>query len=343
MAAQVLQAESKVKNARAALAQAHAVADQRAARAASAKRNLDYCRVISPVTGIVVSRNVDVGQSLAARLSAPSLFHIAEDLSRMYVYTKLDSSDVAKVQPGLKATFSVNAYPGETFEGTVVQVRINPNPESPVSRAQGTQGQFKRNISAGVSAAGTSATEQQATSTSGGTTGATAGGSSSPGGASGSSGGQATTSSSSSSGSSQAQTAGGSAGAAPPSANRNTVVVYDALIEFANPDQKLLPGMTAYVTIPLRSVKAALKVPAAALRFTPDLPEAEKQRLLDSAGIRAGDPVVWVVTGAKEKEFRPARVKPLLTDYVMTAVESSDLKPGMKVATRLNMPVKPAA
>lgn len=101
--AQVLQAESRVKNARAMLDQARATADQRAARAAFAKRNLDYCRVISPVTGIVVSRNVDVGQTIAARLSAPSLFHIAEDLSRMYVYTKLDSSDVSKVQPGLKA------------------------------------------------------------------------------------------------------------------------------------------------------------------------------------------------------------------------------------------------
>ena len=109
----------------------------------SAKRNMDYCQVISPVTGIVVSRNVDVGQTLAARLSAPTLFHIAEDLSRMYVYTKLDSSDVAKVQPGLKATFTVNAYPGETYEGTLTQVRINPNPESLVARALCTQGDRK--------------------------------------------------------------------------------------------------------------------------------------------------------------------------------------------------------
>ena len=319
-------AASSVKGAQANIGQARATAEQRVARTSLAKRNLDYCRITSPVNGVIVSRNADVGQTLAARLQAPSLFHIAEDLSHMYVYTKMDSSDVAKVRPGMRATFTVNAFPGEVFEGELIQVRINPNAPAPVSRAS-SGNQFQRTISSGVTSGSVSASE---------TTGSGAAGTS-PAGGSPAGGGS---SSAGASGGARSNTAGiqlqnttNSASAAPPDATRNTVVVYDALIEFRNPDEKLLPGMTAYVTIPVDSVKATLKVPNAALRFSPDIPKDQKEKLLDEAGIRDGEPVVWVVTG--KKNYRPVRVKPALTDFVYTAVQSEELKPGMQVATRL--------
>ena len=319
-AALVEQAATKVKSSQAAVEQARATAAQRTARLAAVKRNLDYCRITSPVNGVVVSRNMDAGQTVAARLQAPSLFNIAEDLSHMYVYTKLDSSDVSKVRPGLPATFTVNAFKGETFEGKLIQVRINANAEAPVSRANPT-GQFQRTITAGVSA-GSPVSNDPSSAGGGGSSGSSAGGSSgSGGGGRPSSGGLPTTTSTT------------SPSSGPPTASRNTVVVYDALIEFRNPEEKLLPGMTAYVTIPISSVKGTLKVPSAALRFSPNIPDEEKQRLLEAIGIRADEAKVWVVAG--EKKFRPARVKPLLTDYVYTAVQSDDLKPGMQVATRI--------
>ncbi len=310
------QAEARIQGAQAAIDQARAEVERRAARVAQNKRNLDYCRVVSPVDGVVVSRDVDVGQTVAARLSAPALFHIAEDLTKMYVYTKLDSSDVAKVKPGLTATFTVNAFPNEVYEGKVVEVRINPNPTAPVSRAA-PAGQFQRTIQAGMTAGTDTATDLA-------NTGAAAAGAGGPGGSR-----QSSATPALPGLSTPASTT--SAGAPPPEAKRNTVVVYDALIEFSNPDRKLLPGMTAYVTIPLQSVRGKLKVPNAALRFSPNLPEQEKRRLLDAAGVRDTDTLVWVTDG---KSYRPVAVKPLLTDFVYTAVESSELKPGMLVGTQ---------
>lgn len=332
VAALAQQAASKVKGSQAAVEQARATADQRAARTAAAKRNLDYCRITSPVDGVVVSRNADAGQTVAARLQAPSLFHIAQDLTHMYVYTKLDSSDVSKVRPGLRATFTVNAFPGETFEGTLTQVRINANAQAPVSRAS-AGGQFQRTITAGVTA-GSALPEQQSTATTGVQSGSSGGAST------GQSGGGGGGSRQSGEGGSSAGSSGASsASAAPPTGSSNTVVVYDALIEFRNPDEKLLPGMTAYVTIPIASMKNTLKVPAAAFRFSPDISAQEKQRLLASAGLRDEDPHVWVVTGEKgERKYQPVRVEPLLTDYVYTAVKASDLKPGLQVATRMVQP-----
>ncbi len=291
----VEQAAARVKGAAAAVEQARALLEQRRARASLAKRNLDYCRITSPVNGVIVSRNVDVGQTVASRLSAPSLFHIAEDLSHMYVYAKLDSSDVGKVKAGVPATFTVNAFPGETYEGKLVQVRINANAPLPTARATGLAGQFQRTLSAGVTVASTSGSELAA-----------------PG---------------------AAASAGSSRTAAPQMGIRNTVAVYDALIEFRNPEEKLLPGMTAYVTIALGSVADGLKVPSAALRFSPDLPAEEKQRRLEAGGVAREAPVVWVVD--ERAQLRPVAVKPILTDYVFTAVESKDLQPGMRVATRM--------
>jgi HlyD family secretion protein len=88
-----------------------------------AQINLQYTRIVSPVDGTVISRSVDVGQTVAAALQAPTLFTIAQDLRQMQVDTSVSESDVGKLQAGMKATFTVDAYPGEKFEGKVREIR----------------------------------------------------------------------------------------------------------------------------------------------------------------------------------------------------------------------------
>jgi len=151
------------------------------------------------VEGVVVSRNVDVGQTVAASLQAPTLFTIAQDLTKMQVYAKTDESDVGQIKVGQRATFKVDAFPRDSFQGRVVQVRMN-------------------------------ATVVQ------------------------------------------------------------NVVTYDTVIEFENPEMKLFPGMTAYVTIPVASVSGVLKVPNGALRFKPDMKPEEVRALYARYGIQDDAP-----------------------------------------------------
>ncbi len=87
------------------------------------EENLRYTTIASPIDGVVVSRNVDVGQTVAASLSAPTLFVIAEDLRKMEVHTSVAESDVGQLTDGMRADFTVDAYPDRTFTGTVKQVR----------------------------------------------------------------------------------------------------------------------------------------------------------------------------------------------------------------------------
>jgi HlyD family secretion protein len=91
-----------------------------------AQINLAYTRIYSPTDGIVISRNVDVGQTVAASLQAPTLFVIAEDLRKMQVDTSVAEADIGRLQDGMPASFTVDAYPGETFRGTVRQIRNAP-------------------------------------------------------------------------------------------------------------------------------------------------------------------------------------------------------------------------
>jgi HlyD family secretion protein len=142
----------------------------------------------------VVARNVDVGQTVAASLQAPTLFTIAQDLTKMQVYAKTDESDVGQIRSGQKVTFKVDAYPRETFSGTVSQVRMN-------------------------------------------------------------------------------------------STVVQNVVTYDTIIDFDNPELKLFPGMTAYVSIPVATAANVLKVPNGALRYKPDLPPEEIRALYQKSGI----------------------------------------------------------
>ena len=88
----------------------------------SAQIDLDHTNIKAPVDGVVVSRNVDVGQTVAASLAAPTLFLIAQDLTKMQVDTNVSEADVGRVRAGQQGTFTVDAYPGLVFKGTVTAV-----------------------------------------------------------------------------------------------------------------------------------------------------------------------------------------------------------------------------
>ncbi|MGA8890403.1 MAG: efflux RND transporter periplasmic adaptor subunit, partial [Anaeromyxobacteraceae bacterium] len=144
----------------------------------SAEVNLAYTNIHSPTSGTVISRNVDVGQTVAASLQAPVIFQIAEDLEKMQVDTSVAEADVGRLKDGMAASFTVDAYPGEVFRGRIRQIRNAP------------------------------------------------------------------------------QTV-------------QNVVTYNAVIDVANPEFKLKPGMTANVTFVYAEKEDVLKVPNSALRFRP--------------------------------------------------------------------------
>ena len=118
-------AEANLAVARADLNVARANVNQTAATSAQAELNLKYTTIVSPIDGVVISRNVDVGQTVAATLQAPTLFTIAQDLTRMQVDTNVAEADVGKIRKGMEATFTVDAYPKRVFRGRLRQVRDN--------------------------------------------------------------------------------------------------------------------------------------------------------------------------------------------------------------------------
>ena len=143
-----------------------------------AKLNLSYATIKSPISGVVLKRAVEVGQTVAASMSTPTLFVIAKDLSQMKVMADVDEADIGQVKAGQRVEFTVDAYQDEKFSGTVQEVRLSPTTTS-------------------------------------------------------------------------------------------NVVTYTVVISAENPDQKLLPGMTATCTIVTQEVKDALSIPVKALKFSP--------------------------------------------------------------------------
>ncbi len=119
-------AQAAVGAAAAMVKQAAAQIVQKQAAVAVAQTNLDHTVIHAPINGIVVARNVDVGQTVAASLQAPTLFNIAQDLTKMQVDTQTDESDVGNIKVGQEATFKVDAFPKDSFRGRVVQIRLNP-------------------------------------------------------------------------------------------------------------------------------------------------------------------------------------------------------------------------
>jgi len=102
---------------------AKSLVDQSAAALSVAETNLFYTKIVSPVDGVVISRNVDIGQTVAASFQTPTLFVIAADLTKMQIDTTVDEADISVVQAGQQAEFTIDAYPEETFRGVVTQVR----------------------------------------------------------------------------------------------------------------------------------------------------------------------------------------------------------------------------
>jgi len=122
-AAAVTSAEAQLKVSQAMLESAKAQVAQNQANLRQSEINLEHTVIVAPVDGVVVSRTVDVGQTVAASLQAPTLFTIAQDLTKMQVDTNVAEADVGRVTVGQQATFTVDAFPGRTFRGEVVQVR----------------------------------------------------------------------------------------------------------------------------------------------------------------------------------------------------------------------------
>jgi HlyD family secretion protein len=119
-------AESTAGAARAQVAASQGAVSQATASLHQAQVNLDYSIIKSPIDGVVISRSVDVGQTVAASLQAPTLFTIAENLAKMQVDTSVAEADVGKLKPDMAATFVVDAYPQERFRGKVRQIRNAP-------------------------------------------------------------------------------------------------------------------------------------------------------------------------------------------------------------------------
>src|ERR1700704_2843298 len=187
-------ANAGVNGAAASVTQAEAQVSQKTAAVTVSQTNLNYTVIRSPIDGTVVARNVDVGQTVAASLQAPTIFTIAQDLTKMLVYAKTDESDVGNIKLGKAVTFKVDAFPKDTFHGRVSQVRMN-------------------------------ATTVQ------------------------------------------------------------NVVTYDSIIEFDNPELKLFPGMTAYVTIPVASAQNVVKLPNTGLRYKPPMTTEEVLAIYKQYGI----------------------------------------------------------
>ncbi|MFB3916192.1 MAG: efflux RND transporter periplasmic adaptor subunit [Terriglobales bacterium] len=253
-----------VNAAQAQLTQATAQTAQKKAAVDVAQTNLDHTIIRAPIDGVVTARNVDVGQTVAASLQAPTLFNIAQDLRKMQVDVSTDESDVGQIKVGQQATFTVDAFPRQTFTGRVAQIRMNPT-------------------------------------------------------------------------------------------TVQNVVTYDTVIQFDNPEMKLFPGMTAYVTIPVANAGNVLKVPNGALRFTPDLKPEQLNAIQQKYGIQlayrstrtngktgaqgqgqqqqrqaASDTaLVWKL--AADKSLQPVQIKTGITDHTFTAVEQTlkgQLNPG---------------
>ncbi len=108
------------------VAAARAQVAQIGAQLKQSKTNLDYSKILSPIDGVVITRSIDIGQTVQASFQAPTLFVLAQDLRKMRVFADIDEADVGKLQEAMGAEISVDAFPGTNFQGKVVQVRLSP-------------------------------------------------------------------------------------------------------------------------------------------------------------------------------------------------------------------------
>ena len=210
-----------------------------------AETNLRYTRILSPVDGIVISRNVDIGQTVAASFQTPTLFTIAQDLTKMQIDTNIAESDIGVVKLGQDVDFTVDAYPDITFKGKVWQKR-----QAPITV--------------------------------------------------------------------------------------QNVVTYDVVIQVDNGDLKLMPGMTANVSVIIQTKREVLRLTNAATRFRmTDRSAPAGAGAGGGAGAKAGagasekkGPAVWVLENGKPKRVA---ITPGISDGTYTEIVSGDLKEGQQV------------
>src|SRR2546423_711138 len=118
-------AKANVKVGEAAVEQAKRAVTQQEAALKRAQQNLGYCTIASPVKGVIIDRRVNIGQTVVASLSAPSLFLLAKDLKKMQVWVAVNEADIGNIRPGQPVSFTVDAFAGRTFRGEVNKVRLN--------------------------------------------------------------------------------------------------------------------------------------------------------------------------------------------------------------------------
>lgn len=219
------------------------------------RANLAYSVIRSPVSGVVVDRSVDVGQTVAASLQTPTLFKIAQDLSKMQIDANFAEADIGSIRVGQQVHFTVDAFPNQNFQGEVRLIRLNPT-------------------------------------------------------------------------------------------NQQNVITYDVVINVDNPEQLLMPGMTAYVNIAVAERKDTLLVPNSALRFKPD--SDEKNLNNQSNSKRSSEDKSDKNTAAKSRDDKhfsgkvyllkngkptPVSVKLGISDNRNTEILSGDLKAGDQLIT----------
>jgi HlyD family secretion protein len=238
---------------------AEAAVKQAAAALEAAELDLKYTVIRSPVDGVVISRLVEVGQRISANFSIPTLFLIAEDVTKMQVDTNVSEADIGGITEGKGAAFSVDAYPGELFQGKVRQVR-----NAPISI--------------------------------------------------------------------------------------QNVVTYDVVVEVDNPAFRLKPGMTANVSIVVARRDGVLKIPNAALRFTPPLenrgtvpsarPASSPTTLSDQRSVAVSSDgrtrLVWRLDANGDPESIALQVG--ISDGIFTEAGSGELKPGDHVIVGIELP-----
>jgi HlyD family secretion protein len=258
------EARADLAGGQAIVVQAAAAVDQARAAVEQASVNLEHTIIRSPVDGIVIERSVDVGQTLAASMQSPVLFRIAANIERLQVQVDIDESDVGGLATGDAATFAVDAYPGETFHGTVSQVRVQP-------------------------------VAQQTTT---------------------------------------ATTVGAST-ASSATSTVATVVSYTTIVDVANTDERLRPGMTADVVLPGMRREHAVRIPNGALAFRPPPEVLRAIGEAEPPAPGAGDydrslRAVWEYDG---RRFTPIAVRAGVADEGWTELVSGSIRPGDALVT----------
>ena len=231
---------------------AQAQLEQASAQLQKDRTNFNYSVIRSPVSGVVVSRNVDLGQTVAASLQTPTLFQIAQDLRKMQIYSSFAEADIGNIKVGQPVIFSVDAFPNRSFKADVRQIRLN-------------------------------AVTQQ------------------------------------------------------------NVVTYNVVVNVNNPDEILMPGMTAYVSVIVAEKKNVLLVPSAALRFKQD-DVANEPRQQRRGGPREGRgegprATVYILENGAPKAVQ---IRPGITDGRNVEVVSSDLQPGAEIIVGTTETAKPS-